>query len=121
MSEEVTKRTQDPLSEKIRELEEAKRILEDVEVKALSGVALPLTEAVESLSHTAKELADMRAAEWMTVEQAAKHLGCESVKAFEKIAAREGIPRHYLSARIPRYNRAELDAWLIRRQGSTPG
>jgi hypothetical protein len=121
MSEEVTKRTQDPLSEKIRELEEAKRILEDVEVKALSGVALALTEAVERLSHTAKELADMRAAEWMTVEQAAKHLGCESVKAFEKIAAREGIPRHYLSARIPRYNRAELDAWLIGRQGATPG
>jgi hypothetical protein len=32
MSEEVTKRTQDPLSEKIRELEEAKHILKDVEV-----------------------------------------------------------------------------------------
>jgi hypothetical protein len=49
----------------------------------------------------------------MTAEQAAKYLGCESVKAFEKIAARESIPRHYLSARTPRYNRAELDAWLI--------
>src|SRR5215211_7411519 len=95
MSEEVTKRTQDPLSEKIRELEEAKRILEDVEVKALSGVALALTEAAESLSRTAKELTDMRATEWMTAEQAAKYLGCESVKAFEKIAAREGIPKHY--------------------------
>jgi len=113
MSEEVTKRTQDPLSEKIRELEEAKRILEDVEVKALSGVALALTEAAESLSQTAKDLADMRAAEWMTAAQAARHLGCESAKAFEKIAAREGIPKHYLSARAPRYNRAELDAWLL--------
>ena len=30
MSKEVTKRTQDPLPEKIRQLEEAKRILEDV-------------------------------------------------------------------------------------------
>ena len=49
----------------------------------------------------------------MTAEQAAKYLGCESVKAFEKIAARESIPRHYLSARTPRYNRAELDAWLM--------
>jgi hypothetical protein len=49
----------------------------------------------------------------MTAEQAAKYLGCESVKAFEKIAARESIPRHYLTARTPRYNRAELDARLM--------
>ena len=118
MSEEVTKRTQDPLVENIRELEEAKRILEDVEVKALSGVALALTEAAESLSRTAKDLADMRASEWMTAEQATKHLGCESVKAFEKIAAREGIPKHYLSARAPRYKRAELDVWLMDRKGA---
>ena len=113
MSEEITKRTQDPLSEKIRELEEVKRILEGVEVKTLSGVALALTEAAESLSQTAKDLADMRTAEWMTAEQAAKHLGCESVRAFEKIVSREGIPKHYLSARAPRYNRTELDAWLM--------
>ena len=116
MSGKVTKRTRDPLAEKIRELEEAKRILEDVEVKALSGVALALTEAAESLSRTAKDLADTQGAEWMTVEQAAKHLGCESVKAFEKIAAREGIPKHYLSARTPRYNRAVLDRWLLDRR-----
>ena len=44
------------------------------------------------------------------------YLGCESVKAFEKIASREGIPKHYLSARAPRYNRAELDAWLLERR-----
>ena len=79
----------------------------------LSGVALALTEAAESLSRTAKELTDMRAGEWMTAEQAARHLGCESAKAFEKIASREGIPKHYLSARAPRYNRAELDSWLL--------
>src|SRR5215213_2869321 len=102
MSEEVTKRPQDPLAEKIRELEEAKRILEDVEVKALSGVALALTEAAESLSRTAKDLADVRATEWMTAEQASTYLGCESVKAFERTAIREGIPKHYLSARAPR-------------------
>ena len=117
MSEEVTKRTQNPLSENIRELEEAKRILEDVEATTLSGVALVLTEAAESLSRTAKELTDMRVIEWMTAEQAATYLGCESAKAFEKIAAREGIPRHYLSARTPRYSRAELDAWLTGRRG----
>ena len=119
MSEEVTKRTQDPLAEKIRELEETKRILEDVEIKALSGVALALTEAAHILSQTAKDLADMRAAEWMSAKQAATYLGCESVKAFEKIAAREGIPKHYLSARVPRYNRAELDAWLMSRGETT--
>jgi len=117
MSEEVTKRTQDPLAKKIRELEEAKRILEDVEATTLSGVALALTEAAESLSQTAKDLADMRTAEWMTAGQAAKYLGCESVKAFEKVAAREGLPKHYLSARAPRYNRTELDTWLMRREG----
>ena len=118
MSEEVTKQTQDPLAKKIRELEEAKRILEDVEATTLSGVALALTEAAESLSRTAKELTDMQATEWMTAEQAAKYLGCESVKAFEKITARESIPKHYLSARAPRYNRAELDAWLMSRKGT---
>ena len=117
MSEEVTKRTQDPLMEDIRELEEAKRILEDVEATTLSDVALALTEAAESLSRTAKDLADIRTADWMTAEQAAKHLGCESVEAFVKIGAREGIPKHYLSARTPRYNRAELDAWLTGRRG----
>ena len=37
MSEEVTRRTPDPLAEKIRELEEAKRILEDVEVQGTLG------------------------------------------------------------------------------------
>ena len=49
---------------------------------------------------------DMQAVEWMTAEQAAKHFGFASAKAFEKIASREGIPKHYLSARTPRYNRA---------------
>lgn len=119
MSEEVTNGTEESLSGKIRELEEAKRILEDVEVKALSGVALALTEAAESLSRTAKDLADMRTSEWMSAKQAAAYLRCESVKAFEKIASREGIPKHYLSARAPRYNRAELDAWLMSRCGWT--
>ena len=62
---------------------------------------MALTETVESLSQTAKDLAEMRSTEWMTAEQAAKHLGCGSAKAFEKIAAREGIPKHYLSPRAP--------------------
>ncbi len=93
--------------ETARQLGEAKRILEGVEATALSSVAQVLAEVTESLARTAKDLTDMRAAEWMTAEQAAKHLGCESVKAFEKIASREGIPKHYLSARVPRYNRVD--------------
>ena len=61
----------------------------------------------------------MQSTEWMTAKQAAKYLGCESVKAFEKIASREDIPKHYLSARAPRYNRAKLDEGLMgRQQGS---
>jgi hypothetical protein len=42
----------------------------------------------------------MWAAEWMTAKQAAKYLGCESVKAFEKIASREGISKHYLFPKL---------------------
>jgi hypothetical protein len=53
----------------------------------------------------------MRAVEWMTSSECAKHLGCESVKAFEKIASKEGIPKHYLSARTP----------ATTTQNSTPG
>jgi len=100
-------------------LEEARQTLESVEATALSGVALVLSEAAESLSRTAKDLANIQPTEWMTAEQATAYLGCESVKAFEKIASREGIPKHYLSARAPRYNRAELDAWLMGRQTAT--
>ncbi len=121
MSKKTISQTPNQLPKTARELEEAKQLLEDVEAKALSDVALVLTEAAENLSRTAKALADMRPAEWLTAEQAAKHLGCESVKAFEKVAAREGIPRHYLSARAPRYNRAELDEWLLGREGATHG
>ena len=106
----------DPLLETTRELGEAKRILEGVEVMALSSAAQVLAEVAESLSRTAKDLTNMRAAEWMTPEQAAKYLGCKSVEAFEKIVAREDIPKHYLSMRVPRYNRAELDQWLMCRQ-----
>jgi Helix-turn-helix domain len=106
----------DPLLETAQELGEAKRILEGIEATALSSVAQVLAEVTESLSRTAKDLTDIRAVEWMTAEQAAKHLGCESVKAFEKIASREGIPKHYLSARVLRYNRTELDAWLMSRK-----
>ena len=116
MSGEATRRVPDPLPTTVQDLAEAKRTLEGAEAKALSDVALVLSEAAESLSRTVKDLANMQPTEWLTTAQAARHLGCSSVEAFEKIAAREGIPRHYLSARTPRYNRAELDAWLTGRR-----
>ena len=105
----------EPLSETAGKLEEVRRVLEGVEAAALSGVAMVLIEAAESLSLTAKHLADTRPAEWMTAQQAAAYLGYESVQAFEKVVAREGVPRHYVSGRKPLYNRAELDAWLMDR------
>ena len=74
---------------------------------------------INFIANRCKELTDIQASEWMTAEQATRHLGCEAVKAFEKIAAREGIPKHYLSARAPRYNRAELDSWLLGREGTS--
>ena len=56
----------------------------------------------------------------MTAEQAAKHLGCESVRAFEKIAVREGIPKHYLSARVPATTapNSTLGSWAASKEES---
>jgi hypothetical protein len=76
----------------VQALEDSKRILQAAEVTALSGVATVLVEAAETLSRTAKTLADSHLVEWMIAEQAAKHLGCESVEAFRKIAVREASP-----------------------------
>ncbi len=75
----------------------------------------PASELIEQLI---TKLAEIQPTEWMTAAQAAEHLGCESVKAFEKMAAREGIPKYYLSARAPRYNRSELDTWLMKRRST---
>jgi hypothetical protein len=51
----------------------------------------------------------------MTPDQAARHLNCTSTKAFQEVVAKEGVPRHYLSDRLPRYSRSELDEWLLGR------
>ena len=106
------------LSETLQELVEARPLLESVEAPALSNIALLLAEVADHLSKVTRTLVELQPTEWMTAEQAAKYLGCESVKAFEKIAFREGIPKHYLSARAPRYNRAELDEWLLKRRST---
>jgi hypothetical protein len=113
-----TAQTSKSLSERPQELIEARPILQSFEAPALSNTALLLAEVADQLSKATRTLVELQPTEWMTAEQAAKYLGCESVKAFEKIASREDIPKHYLSARTPRYNRAELDEWLLGRRGS---
>jgi hypothetical protein len=100
------------LVEVTRTLEEARDVLRGYEVAALAGIAATLAEAAESLAHTASELHEMSREEWMTPDQAARHLNCTSTKAFQEIVAKEGVPRHYISDRLPRYSRSELDKWL---------
>ena len=100
------------LIEVTRTLEETRDVLRGYEVAALVGIAAKLAEAAESLAHTAGELHEMSREEWMTPDQAARHLNCTSTKAFHEAVAKEGVPRHYVSDRLPRYSRSELDKWL---------
>jgi hypothetical protein len=95
-----------------RTLSEVKDALRSYETTALADVAATLTEVAESLARTARELHVMNREEWMTPDQAARHLNCTSPKAFQEIVAKERVPRHYLSERLPRYSRSELDDWL---------
>ena len=108
-------RERSSLVEVTRTLEEARDALRGYEVAALAGIAATLAEAAERLAHTTSELHEMSSEEWMTPEQAARHLNCTSTKAFQEIVAKESVPKHYLSDRLPRYNRSELDEWLANR------
>jgi hypothetical protein len=103
------------LVEVAQTLEVARDALRDYEVAALTGIAATLAEAARSLVHTARELREISREEWMTPEQAARHLNCTSTKAFHEVVAKEGVPRHYISDRLPRYSRSELDVWLANR------
>ena len=99
-------------TETARTLSEVKDALRSYETTALADVAATLTEVAESLARTARELHLMNREEWMTPDQAASHLNCTSPKAFQEIVTKESVPRHYLSERLPRYSRRELDDWL---------
>jgi len=103
------------LVEVTRTLEEARDVLRGFEVTVLAGMAEALAGAARSLLETLERLEEMRPEEWMTPDQAARYLGFPSAGAFERVVAKEGIPKHYLSDRLPRYSRSELDAWLTRR------
>jgi hypothetical protein len=65
-------------------------------------VATKKAGSASSLAHTARELHEMSRSEWMTPDQAARHLNCTSTKAFQEVGAKEGIPKHNLSDRLPR-------------------
>ena len=90
-----------PLVEVARTLEEARDALRGYEVPALAGVAATLAEAAESLAHTVRELHEMSREEWMTPDQAARHLACTSTKAFQEIVTKESVPRHYSQTGSP--------------------
>ena len=100
------------LPELARSLRRAQETLREIETTVLSGVAQSLSETTESLARTTERLESQRPQEWLTPEGAARHLGFPSTGAFERVVAREAIPKHYLSERLPRYSRRELDAWL---------
>ncbi|HET6660930.1 MAG TPA: hypothetical protein VFH16_13525 [Rubrobacter sp.] len=72
------------LIEVTRTLEEARDALRGYEVAALAGVAATLAEAAESLAHTVGELHELSREEWMTPEQAARHLNCTSTKSLRQ-------------------------------------
>jgi len=76
-------------------------------------VAATLAEVAESLARTARELHEMNREEWMDAEGARSHLSLTK-KQWERIAPR--LPRHYLSERVIRYSKHELDQALL---GST--
>ena len=86
-----------------------------IRLGGLSDIASVAPESAENLSQMAKDLAGTRTAKWMTAEQAATYLGCESVEAFVKIVARENIPKHYLSARTDGTSTpsSTLGSWIV--------
>lgn len=101
------------LAEVARGMRDAKGILSEVEIQALSGVASVLAETAESLARTADRLEMMRPTEWMDAEQAAAYLADRSRDSFDKVAP--SLPKHYLTERRPLYNRREIDDWLMSR------
>ncbi len=102
-------------AEMVQVLTEVEDLLRSYETTALADVAKMLAEVAESLARTARELHLMNREEWMTPDQASRHLNCTSPKAFQEIVTKESVPRHYLSERLPRYSRSELDKWLMDR------
>ena len=88
-----------------RTLSEVKDALLRYEMTTLAGVAATLAEAAESLAHTARELHELCAEEWMDAEEAAAYVR-RTPKAFEKAGKRhlvspQGLRRVPLGALRP--------------------
>jgi len=96
-------------------LKAAREALTGFESTALSAVAESLARTAESLERVTSRLEERQPEEWFTPERAARYLGMTSVGAWERIVAKEGVPKHYVSDRVPRYCRRELDAWVLSR------
>ena len=107
------------IRDEARELREIRDALKEYESSQLAGIAETLARTAESLARATAELD--RGGEWLTPEQAAEYLGYisedrqRSVKAFEKAAYTAGIPKHYITPRVYRYSRREIDNWLLDR------
>ena len=98
------------------DLRQTRDVLASVEDRAAAAAMRVVLESVDRLSEVVERLYRMQASEWMDSEQAAAYLGAnKSAEAFEKMALKEGVPRHHLSPRLIVYNRSELDGWLLSR------
>lgn len=98
-----------------RSLGEARDALRGFESTALAAVAESLGKTAESLERTTARLEERQPEEWLTPGRAARYMGLPSVGAWERVVAKEGVPKHYLSDRLPRYSRRELDRWTLSR------
>ncbi len=79
-----------------------------------------LAETAESLAHTAERLEAMQPTQWMDTKQTAAYLAGKTKDSFEKIMYSTDIPRHYVTERGILFNRAEVDAWLMKRTSPPP-
>ena len=74
-----------------------------------------LGETAESLAQTVERLESTQPTKWMDTKQTAAYLAGKTKDSFEKIMATTDIPRHYITERGILFNRAEVDAWLMKR------
>lgn len=98
-----------------RALGQARDALAGFENTALAAVAESLACTTEGLERVTRRLEERQPEEWFTPERAARYMGMPSVGAWERVVSKEGVPKHYLSDRVPRYSRRELDAWVLSR------
>jgi hypothetical protein len=90
-------------------LKEARRILKDVEVQALAGVAEMLARAIDRAVEAVDRLEKMHPSEWMTAEEAATYVR-RTPEAFHKLVLNEGVSRHRISGQRYLFSRLEIDA-----------